>query len=171
MLRRLKPHSPLIHRHVSKVRLGRFRDVETTGGDSARRDLRIRHGAFHPQSDIGISKLALSATNRGNWAGRSSVMSADFSMRSSHAGAPGARDTLDRHARIRRARPMIGTRPAKTRPAWWAPDRVAAIPTAALDPPLVRRLPRSPRLSGPGPPYHHSAAAFAAPMLSISAIV
>ena len=149
-----------------------FRRVGTTGADSARHEIfEFAMAPFTCGRTPAFSKLALSSMNCGNRAGRSSVMSADFSIRSSHAGAPGARDTLDRHARIRRARPMIGTRPAKTRPAWWAPDGVAAIPTAALDPPLVGRLPRSPRLSGPGPPQHHSAAAFAAPMLSISAMV
>jgi hypothetical protein len=35
--------------------------------------------------------------------------------------------------------------PALWRPAWWAPDGFAAIPTTALDLPLVQRLQRSPR--------------------------
>lgn len=35
--------------------------------------------------------------------------------------------------------------PALWRPAWWAPDGFAAIPTTALDLPLVQRLRRSPR--------------------------
>ncbi len=34
--------------------------------------------------------------------------------------------------------------PALWRPAWWAPDGFAAIPTTALDLPLVQRLRRSP---------------------------
>ncbi len=35
--------------------------------------------------------------------------------------------------------------PALWRPAWWAPDGFAAIPTTALDLPLVQRIRRSPR--------------------------
>ena len=35
--------------------------------------------------------------------------------------------------------------PALWRPAWWAPDGFAAIPTTAIDLPLVQRLRRSPR--------------------------
>ena len=57
-----------------------------------------------------------------------------------------------RHALLTGAcRLTAGRRPGLCRPAWWAPRGFAAIPTTALDPPLVRRLPRSPRLSGPGP--------------------
>ena len=57
-----------------------------------------------------------------------------------------------RHALLARAcRLTAARRPGLCRPAWWAPRGFAAIPTTALDPPLVRRLPRSPRLSGPGP--------------------
>jgi hypothetical protein len=41
--------------------------------------------------------------------------------------------------------------PALSRPAWWAPDGFAAIPTTALDLPLVQRLRRSPRLMDPRP--------------------
>jgi len=36
-------------------------------------------------------------------------------------------------------------KPSLSRPAWWAPDGFAAIPTTALDLPLVQRLRRSPR--------------------------
>jgi hypothetical protein len=38
-----------------------------------------------------------------------------------------------------------GRRLALSRPAWWASDGFAAIPTTALDLPLVQRLLRSPR--------------------------
>jgi hypothetical protein len=44
-------------------------------------------------------------------------------------------------------------------------------PPPRLIRPTVRRLPRSPRFSGPGPRDCHSAAAFAVLMLSISAII
>lgn len=43
----------------------------------------------------------------------------------------------------KRGRAGRSTNASSTR---WAPDRFAAIPTTVLDPPLVRRLPRSPRL-------------------------
>jgi hypothetical protein len=52
-------------------------------------------------------------------------------------------------------------RPARTRPALWAPRGFAAIPTAALDPPLGAALLRSPRLSGLDPHARHSAAVVA----------
>jgi hypothetical protein len=38
-------------------------------------------------------------------------------------------------------------------PEWWAPSGIAAIPTPRLIRPTVRRLLRSPRLSGPGPRF------------------
>jgi hypothetical protein len=41
-------------------------------------------------------------------------------------------------------------RPAKPRPAWWAPNGVATIPAAALDPPHCAASPAAPALSSPG---------------------
>ena len=44
------------------------------------------------------------------------------------------------------------TRPGLCRPAWWAPHGVAAIPTAALDPPHSAASPAVPALIGSGSP-------------------
>lgn len=49
--------------------------------------------------------------------------------------------------------PAVGERPrpAKPRPAWWAPSGFAGIPTAALDPSPTTASPAVPAFSGPGP--------------------
>ena len=67
--------------------------------------------------------------------------------------------TNDRHAASENSSGLVGSGRGRRHPH----RRARSAPRAAS--------PAVPALSGPGPHYHHSAAAFAAPMLSISAIV
>ena len=61
---------------------------------------------------------------------------------------PDARATADRSP----------SRPILSRPAWWAPNGIAAIPTAALDPPHGAASPAVPALFGSGSPSRPSVA-------------
>ena len=63
-----------------------------------------------------------------------------------------AAETAATRLRSRAAADRPPSQPALSRPAWWAPNGFAAIPTAALDPPHSAASPAVPALVGSGSP-------------------
>lgn len=103
-------------------------------------------------------------------AGRGTSQAIAMMQMLAEGGARGALSALPA-----RPRSLVrGDKPARGQPKTRRPCGLRAgsppSPPPRLIRPIVRRLPRSPRLSGPGPLCCHSAAVLSGPMLPISAI-